>query len=455
MHTDASARKKISIFTYLFVTQLSLVVFCTSSVGIYAYLQGVRQLDREMAVRGTTGVDISAGRIQHEKVTLLIRIGLIVLISGLLASLASLLASRRLAQVFKILNRKLEVVASSKADLTQRLNTGTFLREISLLEESINQVQDNNRYTLKSIAKITGFLNAISRKLVTSSHTVSAGSEEVSATMAEINSGAQIQSSSTSHIASMIQEISAGLTEAADSAAEARQVSVNSTRAAENGQITVKETLDLLVRIEHFAGKLKDLSNDLNERSEQIRRVLDILTHMSRQTKILALNANIEAAKAGEAGRGFAVVAQQIRELAETSQNSVDNIAERITEVRSALSETVSLVGGFYELVEMGGSKIMEAETRLIEIQEISKENLSFVNRMSDLVGRQAGQTKATANLVQTIAEISEKFAVSSQSVTQAAEAQAGVMQEILDAAENIQLTVDELQKMVEECKVD
>lgn len=113
------------------------------------------------------------------------------------------------------------------------------------------------------------------------------------------------------------------------------------------------------------------------------------------------------------------------------------------------------MVGGFYELVEMGGSKIMEAETRLIEIQEISKENLSFVNRMSDLVGRQAGQTKATANLVQTIAEISEKFAVSSQSVTQAAEAQAGVMQEILDAAENIQLTVDELQKMVEECKVD
>jgi methyl-accepting chemotaxis protein len=273
--------------------------------------------------------------------------------------------------------------------------------------------------------------------------------------MGEIKSGAEIQSAGTANIAKVMESISVDSLVAASSAAEVEQVSLNSFQAAEKGQATVKETLTLLVQVEHFAGKLKDISIDLNTRSEQIRKILDLLTYISRQTKVLALNANIEAAKAGEAGRGFSVVAVQIRKLADNSQQSVDNIAEQVTVVRSTISETVKLVGGFYELVEQGGNKIMEAESTLVDIQKSAKENLTLVNRMSALVQRQSGQTKGAAQMVQMIAEISEKFAMSSESVLQAPEDQAKAMQEVLDVAQDICLAVSELNKMIEECKLD
>jgi methyl-accepting chemotaxis protein len=406
-------------------------------------------------VIGIIGVDISANQIQHQKNILLRNIILIGFVAAFITGLISLYFSWRLSSFLKALVNKLDEIASSKGNLSKRLENTSFLIEINLLAEGVNKVQENTQQTLLAISKSISTLNDISEKLLSSSETVSASSEEVSVSMEEIKSGAEFQSASTQNIVAVMEEISKSSLDAATSVADAEQISLNSHLAAEDGQVTVKQTLDLLIQVEHFAGKLRDLSNDLNVRSEQIRTFLELLTYISRQTKILALNANIEAAKAGEAGRGFAVVAQEIRELAENSQHSVDDIASQVSEVRAALAETVDLVHSFYSLVEQGGSKIMEAEARLVEIQDKSKENLTFVNRVASLVQRQAVQTKEATEIMQGISEVSQKFTVSSEAVVQAANEQAQAMQEILDAAQGIHILIDELQKMIVDCKLD
>ncbi|MGE5582052.1 MAG: methyl-accepting chemotaxis protein [Bacillota bacterium] len=401
------------------------------------------------------GVDISADQIQKEKMALLRNLIFLALAAIMLATVISLFLARRLSRPLKIFINKLNEIASTKGDMSKRLVINSFLVEIDLLGEGINRVQDNTRQTLQSISKLSQVLNQIGNKLLESAQTVSASSEEVSASMAEIKSGAAVQSASTQNVVLAMEEITTITLKAASSATETEKISLVSSQVAETGQKTVKETLNLLIQIEQYAGKLKDLSDSLNTRSEQIRKILDLLTYISRQTKVLALNANIEAARAGVAGRGFTVVAQEIRELAENSQQSVEDIGNQVNEVRGTLAETVDLVRSFYSLVEEGGSKIMDAEAGLIQIQEKSQENLNYVKQVAALVQKQASQIKEATRIVQTIAEISEKFEMSSEAVGEAADEQAQAMQSILDVAQEIHQVVGKLQQMVAECKLD
>lgn len=444
-----SNHKKISIFFYLIIAELLVIFFCIGGVGVFSFFWGANQLDRD-----ASQFNLSLTMVQHQKEHLLLQIGLTMLVCGILATLAAFLTARKLSKIWNRFAIRLQDSAKSKGDLTQRTHATSFIKEIVLAEDSFNQIQDYYWNTLKSVSRLIDVLNEFGQKLLTSSESVSTGIKQVSEVMAEANQSAEIQSLNTSHLAGVVQDISISSVEAATAAIQAQKVSIQSRQAAENGQITVKETLSLLIQIEHFAGKLKDLSNDLNARSEQIRQILDILIYISRQTKILALNANIEAAKAGEAGRGFAVVAQQIRDLADNSQDSIGDIAERIGEVREALAETVSLVGGFYELVEKGGSKIMEAESHLVEIQESSDSSLSLVNRLSDMVERQTAPIEEVSKLIQTLTQMSQRFSSSSQSVVETAKNQTREMKEVLTTVKDIQQALDELQLMIRECKL-
>ncbi len=445
-----SNRKKVSIFFYLFIAEVAVILFSIGAVGIFSYFLGANLLDK---VANQLNSVLPA--IQHQKQLLFFQIGLVMLVCGILAILAAFFIAWKMAEILKRFTIKLQDLVGAKENLTQRLHTASSIQEIALAEDSVNQLRDYDCNVLQSVFRLTDGLNELNRKLLTASQDVGTGVKQVCEVMTGVNRSAESQSENTSHLAEVVQNISISSVEAATAAAEAQKVSLHSRQAAEDGQITVKETLSLLIQIEHFAGKLKDLSNDLNARSEQIRRILDILIYISRQTKILALNANIEAAKAGEAGRGFAVVAQQIRDLADNSQDSIGDIAERIGEVREALAETVSLVGSFYELVEKGGSKIMEAESHLVEIQESSDSSLSLVNRLSELVANQSSPIEEVSSLAQNLAGASKEFRLSSRSVAETVNHQAGAMKEFLTHAKDIQLILDELQRLIRECKLD
>ncbi len=442
-------RKKVSIFFYLLIAQLSVILFCIGGVGIFSYFLGANLLERD-----ANQLNSALPAIQHQKQLLFFQIGLVMLVCGILAILAAFFIARKMAEILKRFAVKLQDLARAKENFTQRLDTASSIKEIASAEDSFNQLRDYDWNALQSVSRLTDGLSELTGKLLTTSQYVSTGVQQVSEVMTGVNQGAESQSEKTSHLAEVVQNISISSVEAATTATDAQKVSLHSKQAAEDGQVTVKDTLSLLIQIEHFAGKLKDLSNDLNARSEQIRRILDILIYISRQTKILALNANIEAAKAGEAGRGFAVVAQQIRDLADNSQDSIGDIAERIGEVREALAETVSLVGSFYELVEKGGSKIMEAESHLVAIQESSDSSLSLVNRLSELVATQSSPIEEVSSLAQNLAEASKQFRLSSHSVAETVNNQAGAMGEFLAHVKDIQQTLDELQRLIMDCKL-
>ena len=329
------------------------------------------------------------------------------------------------------------------------------LLEIFQLAETINKVQDNSRNTLLAIAKSTDHLREISQRLLDSSQTVSANTQEVSALMEEIRNGAEVQSTSTNDIARLMEELNANYSKIANASITAEQNSLASTQAAKDGQSAIDATFIILNQVSEFAGRLNDLSSDLDNRSSQIRKIVSLLTDVARQTKVLSLSANIEASKAGEAGRGFSVVAQEIRALADNSQNSVEEIATQVGEVQAVLTETANLAQRFYDLTKESGYKMRIAEERLIEIQTKASESLKFVHHSSDLTQSQVAQTEETTASVAEIAEISKRFAESSQAVAGATEEQTRTMQEILFVAQDIEQIVKELQSMVRECKLD
>ena len=374
-------------------------------------------LDSSGNIVAIVGVDITADQIVKEQSIFFRTFFGIGIIGIILIVFFTITISRVLARPLGQLNERLQEVASAKGDLSKRVETNSYLLEVSQLAETINKVQDNSRNTLLAIAKSTDRLREISQRLLDSSQTVSANTQEVSALMEEIRNGAEIQSTSTIEIARVMEDLNANYSQIANASITAEQNSLASTQAAKDGQSAIDATFVILNQVSEFAGRLNDLSSDLDNRSSQIRKIVSLLTDVARQTKVLSLSANIEASKAGEAGRGFSVVAQEIRALADNSQNSVEEIATQVGEVQAVLTETANLAQRFYDLTKESGYKMRIAEERLIEIQTKASESLKFVHHSSDLTQSQVSQTEETTASVAEIAEISKRFAESSQAV--------------------------------------
>ncbi|HEX7713695.1 MAG TPA: methyl-accepting chemotaxis protein [Bacillota bacterium] len=406
-------------------------------------------------VVGIVGVDIGADQIQNDKRNLIIALMIVCLFAAGVATLVAFLISSRIMNPLQGLIRRLNQIAASQGDLSKRLEISTMFKEIAMLAETVNRVQDNSRNIVKAVSRLTGSLNTISQQLVHSVENASATSEEVAAMMNQIQLGAEDQSNSTGSIAELMEEMTSGASEVASSAAKAEEVVLRSSEAAVGGEASIQETLKLLHQVVDFAVRLKDFTSALSRRSEEIRKILSLLSYMSRQTKILSLNANIEASKAGDSGQGFAVVAREIRTLADNSQTSLGEITSEVTELRNELGQIVKMANEFHALLNTSDSMIKQAEMKLGEIKERSAESFTFTSQISRLVQDQVRETDQTNSFVQKITEISKQFAISSETVVTAVSEQAQTLQGILDVSQRLQDIVADLHKMVGECKLD
>ncbi len=317
----------------------------------------------------------------------------------------------------------------------------TSLTEIYQLGEAANQAQTSIIQIIKSAKEATAVLDEVSSELLDSSGTVNANLEKVANLIEAIQGEMEVQTASAVNIAQIMRKVSSSSQEAANSVTSAKQIAIESAEAAENGQFAVRQTLDFLVQVNNFAGELYQLSFDLNQRSEPIQKILGLLNSISRQTKVLALNANIEAIKASKYGQSFTVVAQEIRSLADNTTFSVDQLNNQIKDINISLNKTTQLISDFYKMVELSGNKVLEAGGKLDEIREKSGENFRFTDKATELTKMQAAYTSEVTRTTQLIAEISEKFATDSESVVSMVKDQVNTVKKVFAAANNIQDT--------------
>jgi len=212
-------------------------------------------------------------------------------------------------------------------DLTQRIDTAG-KDEVAQLLNSLALMQENLRSAISQIAN--------------SSTQLASATEELSSVAEDASRSLQEQTDEVQQAASAVTEMTAAVEEVARNATETSQFSGESAAATKEGRGKVKQTVESIQFLTDEVGKTSTEINGLADQARDIGKVMDVILAIAEQTNLLALNAAIEAARAGEAGRGFAVVADEVRALAHRTQTSTKEIETIITNIQSGTSSAVA-----------------------------------------------------------------------------------------------------------------
>ncbi len=264
-----------------------------------------------------------------------------------------------------LMGRAMHDIAEGEGDLTRRLSIHAH-DEFGSLGQSFNRFVERIHQSIREVASATSQVNAVAAQVVSASN-------------ASIDKADQ-QSSRTSSVAAAINQLGAAAQEIAQNAAQASQHSSEARGLAEDGQQVVGRTIEVMnqlsARISDSCGNI----STLNEHTANIGQILDVISGISQQTNLLALNAAIEAARAGEAGRGFAVVADEVRNLAHRTQESAQQVQRLIEELQAGAQMAVSTMNQSREhsdhsvgIANQAGERLGSVTQRIGEIDGMNQ----------------------------------------------------------------------------------
>jgi methyl-accepting chemotaxis protein len=272
------------------------------------------------------------------------------------------------------------------------------------------------------------------------------------------------------------------ITSASAASSEVISVASGAASAAENGRKAVRDTVSEMSRIKETVEKASVKVTELGAKSDQIGAIVETIDDIAEQTNLLALNAAIEAARAGEQGKGFAVVADEVRKLAERSSRATKEIAALIAEVQSGTEQAVKAMEAGAAEVEQGSTLANQAGRSLDEIADAVEATKSAVMRItgavdemgiasqgvvtaSDAIATIAAHTNSAAaamtssadtvsRSVQAIAAISEENSASAEEVSAATEEMSAQSEEVVASAESLAGMASNLEALVARFKV-
>lgn len=326
--------------------------------------------------------------------------------------------------------------------------------EVGRLTLATNDMNEQLKDIVMNIQEGASTVTESSNNLKVAAQEVTNGMTQTNEAMEQIAEGTEAQATSASDLRTIMQTFTQNVEQANENSLKVQSHSESVQAMTEEGQKLINDTEQQMYKIDTIVKQAVNRVEGLNNQTREITQLVQVITEIADQTNLLALNAAIEAARAGEQGKGFAVVADEVRKLAEQVSHSVSNISTIVNKIQNETNVvTRSLVEG-YEEVEKGSKQTQFSSETYQNISAAITEMVSNIKSVTQNLQHIANNTNEIDHAIENIAAISEQSAASSEQTAATIQEVTSSMESVAHNAEQLNGTADKLQEVVQQFKL-
>lgn len=399
----------------------------------------------------TLAISVSEeGIYQHlsdlKKLFATILVVLVLLVIGI-----TLLVAKRITKPVEMLVTQVKLVAAG--DLTVKADV-TGKDEIADLAIGFNEMVGKLRELILRVCSSSEQLAASAEELTASAQESSLAADQVAGSITQVAESTEMQLTAVNKTADVVEQMSNSIQNVSISVNQASEKSLQVAGTATEGGAAVGKAIQQMANIEKTVSISAQVVAKLGDRSKEIGQIVDTISGIAGQTNLLALNAAIEAARAGEQGRGFAVVAEEVRKLAEQSQEAAKQISELISQIQGDTDKAVVAMNDGTHEVKLGAEVVNEAGKTFAEITTLVMQVSNQVEGILANVTEMGSGSEHIVAAIKDIDKMSKKTAEEAETVSAATEEQAASMHEIVVSSQSLAHMAEELQVAISQFRV-
>ncbi|WLR54439.1 methyl-accepting chemotaxis protein [Mesobacillus subterraneus] len=326
--------------------------------------------------------------------------------------------------------------------------------EIGELAAAFNEMTSNLRELIFKVSSTSEQVAASAEEMMASAEQTNSATNQVATAIQEVAGGAEVQSKNTEESAKAVGEMSGGIQRVAQTTSTVAESAAETAKQAQVGQESLEKVIEKMKSINNTTSETNGVIKDLDRKSAEIGKIIEVITGIADQTNLLALNAAIEAARAGEHGKGFAVVADEVRKLAELSRQSASQISGLIEVIQKETHQVVEMMNkGWVEISE--GASLVDDTGRTFEeilksIENVSEE-IQEVSAISEEMSASVQQVNAS---IEEVTKIARDSVANTAEIASATEEQLASMEEVTSSSASLASLAQNLREMVAKFKI-